>query len=193
MQLPRLEIDNRAAYIGINQRQATLEIRQPKADVRMNQPQPEVEYIKTQSKLEIDQTEAFADANLKNPLRVVKEWAEKAKQKVLQSLSEVAAEGDRLMKIEERDKTVIPEIARQNSEPEQKRINIGFMPSSAEKVKFYYQPSMIDVKVRRGNFQIDIEPKDIVKNFKPGNLQVYLKQKAVMNIKVVGSTLDQKI
>ncbi|MEK4146238.1 DUF6470 family protein [Robertmurraya sp. FSL W8-0741] len=193
MKLPRLEIDSQLAYLGLNKSRSTIEIRQPKADMSLNQPQPEVEYMKTDSKLEIDQTEAFADANLKNPLRVVKEWAAKAKQKALQSIAENAVEGNRLMRIEGQRKSAIPEIARENSEPDQMQFNIGYMPSSADKVKFSYQPSTIEIKVHRGNFNIDIKPNEPIIKYNPGNLQIYLKQKASMQIRAVGAALDQKI
>lgn len=193
MQLPRLELTNTMTQIGIEQQRATVSMRQPKADVKMNQPQPDVEYIKTKSQLEIDQTVAFADANLKHPFRMVREAAARARQDVLKGLAEEAAEGDRLMKIEYHNQNVIQQIAREESEPTPKQFNIGFMPSSAGKVKIFYQPSSIEIKVNRGNFNIDITPNYPTIKFNPGDLQIYLKQKASLQIQAVGANLNQII
>lgn len=193
MQLPRLELHNTFAQLGVQKKNASIEIRQPKAELNYNQPQPSMEIHKSASKLEIDQTEAFADANLKHPFRNIKEWAERAKQKILQSLAEKANEGDRLMKIEERSESVIPEIARQESETPPKQFNIGFMPSSTDKVKISYQPSEIKIKMNTEPMKFDVTTNGPVIKYHPGDFNIYLKQKASLNIQAVGATLDQKI
>lgn len=193
MQLPRLELHNTFALLGIQQRNATIEIRQPQAEIRYNLSQPEIKIEKTEGKFEIDQTEAFADANLKHPFRAVREWAERAKQKILQSFSEEANEGDRLMKIEGQTKSVIPEIAKQESEPPSKQISYGQTPSSANKVKISYQPS--DIKIDINTKEIDFNAKTYSPKiqYHPGNFQIYLKQKAALHIQAIGAQLDQKI
>lgn len=193
MQLPRLELTNTMAQLGISQQSATISIRQPKADLTLNQPQPDVEYIKTKSHLEIDQTEGFVDANLKHPYRLIREWAAKAKQDALRALAEEAAEGDRLMKIENQSESIIPQIAKEESENPYKPFNIGYIPSSVDRVKIHYQPSSIEVKVHQGNFNIDIKQNTPIIRYNAGDLQIYLKQKANLHIQAVGAGLDQKI
>lgn len=193
MQLPRLELHNTYAQLGVQKKNASIEIKQPKAELNYNQPQPSREIHKSASKLEIDQTEAFADANLKHPFRNMKEWTERAKQKILQSLAEKVNEGDRLMKIEERSESVIPEIARQESETPPKQFNIGFMPSSTDKVKISYQPSKIKIKMNTEPMKFDVKTNGPLIKYHPGDFNIYLKQKASLKIQAVGATLDQKI
>ncbi|MDQ0156920.1 DUF6470 family protein [Robertmurraya andreesenii] len=193
MQLPRLELHNTYAQLDVQKKNASIEIKQPKAELNYNQPQPSMEIQKSASKLEIDQTEAFADANLKHPFRNIKEWAEKAKQKILQSLAEKANEGDRLMKIEDRSESVIPEIARQKSGTPPKQFNIGFMPSSTDKVKFSYQPSEIKIIMNTEPIKLNAKTHGPTIKYHPGDFNIYLKQKASLKIQAVGATLDQKI
>lgn len=193
MQLPRLELTNTQALLGIEHQRTTTEIRQPNAKITMNQPKSDVEIIKTKGKLEIDQSEAFADANLKNPLRLTKEWAQRAKQKLLQNLSKEMSEGRRLMEIEKQKESVIPQIAKENSEIELKEIGLGFMPKSAEQIKFYYEPSELKIKVNTENLKIDVKTHQPIIKFNPGDLHIYLKQKASLHIQVIGTTIDQKI
>lgn len=193
MQLPRLELHNTFAQLGVQKKNASIEIKQPKAELNYNQPQPSMEIHKSASKLEIDQTEAFADANLKHPFRNIKEWTERAKQKILQSLAEKANEGDRLMKIEDRSESVIPEIAKQKSETPPKQFNIGFMPSSTDKVKFTYQPSEIKIKMNTEPIKFNVKTHGPIIKYHPGDFNIYLKQKASLKIQAVGATLDQQI
>lgn len=193
MQLPRLELHNTFAQLGIQQRNASIDIRQPQAEIKYNQSQPNIKIEKSEDKFEIDQTEAFADANLKHPFRAVKEWAERAKQKILQSFSEEANEGDRLMKIEGQTKSIIPEIAKQESETKPKQISFAQMPSSTDKVKIHYQPSDIKIKVNTENISFDVKTHTPKIKYNPGSFQIYLKQKASLQIQAIGATLDQKI
>lgn len=191
MQLPRLELHNTFAKLGIKKRNATIQIRQPQAELTYNQPQPEVKMYKTKGKLTIDQTEAFADAGLKHPFRMTEEQFIKSKQKVLQALATKAAEGDRLMKIEYQSSSVIPQIAKNNSEPPQKEFNIGFVPSSMSKVKIHYEPSKIKMDVNLENFTLHVKPNKPIIKFNQGDLQIYLKQKANLQIQAVGAAVDQ--
>lgn len=193
MQLPRLELHNIFAQLGIQKSNSSIEIKQPKAELHYNQPQPTIEIHKSKSRFEIDQTEALADANLKHPFRLIKEWADKAKQKVLHSLSEKAMEGDRLMNIEGQTKSVIPDIAREESQTPPKPINISFMPSSADKVKFYYKPSEINVEIKTKEIHFDVKTYNPNIKYNAGDFNIYLKQKANLQIQAIGATLDQKI
>lgn len=191
MQLPRLELHNTFAKLGIEQRNATIHIRQPQADMSYNQPQPEVKMHKTKGKLTIDQTEAFADAGLKHPFRMTKEQFSRSKQKVLQSIGAKASEGDQLMKIEHQGLSVIPQIAKNKSEPPMKEFNIGFVPESTSKVKIHYQPSEIKIDVNLENFKLHVKPNKPIIKFNQGDLQIYLKQKANLRIQAVGANINQ--
>lgn len=191
VQLLRIEISNQHAKYGLSSQKATIEIHQPSADMSIKQPQPNLTMSKTDGKLEIDQSEAFADANSKPIARRTREWAQQAKQKVIQDLEHETSEGRRLMSIESKNKNTIAEIAREQSEPEQKHFNIGFMPESAFKVKFHYTPSEIDIKIDQHQPKIKIKPNLPVVKYHPGDLQIYLRQKPSIQFKVVGSNYDR--
>ncbi|URM33453.1 DUF6470 family protein [Cytobacillus firmus] len=193
MQLPRLQLTNTMAMLGLEQTSSKITIRQPLPDVKMRQPNAEVQIQKSKGHLEIDQTEAFADANLKHAFASIKDWTAKAKQKVLQNISKEVSEGKRLMKIEDTKESVIPQIAKEKSEPPPKVLNIGYMPKSAESIKFHYQPSEIEVKVKTHNPEIKFKTHNPSINFIPGDLRIYLKQMASLQIQAIGEALDQKI
>lgn len=186
MKLPHLQINNQLMQIGIKQQSASIELHQPMADIKYNQPQPEVKMTKTESKLEIDQTEAFADANLKSPLRVTNEWAAEAKRRVLQDMANEIVQGNRMMSIEGRKENIIPQLAKEDSQPGPKTFNISYMPESIEKVRFNYTPSEINVDVNLEGFKLDVKVNNPTIKFHEGNLSIYTRQKSAISIKAVG-------
>lgn len=194
MQLPRLEIHHTFAELGFTTKQARIEIRQPHGELSIRQPHAQMKMTKTGGNLTIDQSEAFADANVKHIFRLNKEWVDKAKRKALQSLAEVAAEGNRLMKIENYPKTtIIPQIAREKSNPPPKDVNIDWIPSSLDKVKFHYEPAKIHIHVQEGKVSIKGKPRQPEITYHRGDFQIYLKQKAQMNIQVVQESINKII
>ncbi|HHW36008.1 MAG TPA: hypothetical protein GXX18_01690 [Bacillales bacterium] len=193
MQLLHLNISSQFAKLGIHSQRPGLEIKQPPADLQLRQPQPDLTMTKTKGKLEIDQSEAFADANLKPPLRRTKEAAEQSKEKLLQDLAQKANEGRRLMKIETKNKNTIAQIAREHSEPKQKQFNIGFVPESATKVKFHYTPSEIDINVNLDKAIVKAKPNKPIIKYHKGDIQIYLRQKPSIEFNVTASKYDLNI
>lgn len=185
MQIPQLRVDQTFAELGLKQQQATMQMRQPMADLSLKQPLAELEIHISDSKLEIDQTEAFADANLKSPLRMASEWVSKAKQTALQSVAQKVQEGNRLMKIEhQKQGSVIPQIAKEKSIEPPKSFKLGYMPSSPFHVKFNYTPSDVQVDAKVSKAVVKANTNEPIIHFNKGDLSIYLRQKASISMKV---------
>jgi hypothetical protein len=184
MQIPQLRIDQSFAELGLKQQQATMQIRQPMAELSLKQPMAELKIHISESKLEIDQTEAFADANLKSPLRMANEWVSKAKQKAMQNVAQKVQEGNRLMKIEHQNESIIPQIAKEKSMDPPKPFKLGYMPSSPFHVKFNYTPSDVQVDAKVSKAVVKANTKEPIIHFNQGDLSVYLRQKASIRMKV---------
>ncbi len=191
MQLPRLDITNQFAKLGIQQQRPNIEVEQHLAEVEIKQKKPEMEIIKSKGKLTIDQSEAFADADLKPILTRNKEWAEQAKQAIQQDIANKTKEGQRLMGIEN-DNNTIPQMAKDQTTPTQKSSNIKFIPETAEKVKFQYTPSEIDIKIKQHETTVEANIKSPTITYHPWDLTIYLKQKPSISFKIVGSLYDNQ-
>ncbi|MBG9544721.1 hypothetical protein ABE29_18745 [Cytobacillus firmus] len=190
MQLAKIQISTQAGFLGIQKQDAKLHIQQPPAEMKMRQPQADIQYEKTKGRLQIDQSEAFAEANLKPITQQIREWASKARQKLKQGLAEEAREGDQLMKIEGSKKSMIPQIAKQESEPSPKTVNSSFLPSTPEKVKFHYTPSNLEINIKANKAIIEAKPHMPRFQYQPGDISIYLKQKAAITFKIAGGTID---
>lgn len=178
MDSPKLMIvHQQRAEIGLNIKRASVSISQPNADIRYSSPQPNVKYSIKQAKLLIDQSQAFDEANLKSPLTMTREAAQKAKQAVLKGISRRVREGNQLMDIAHTKRLMIPQMMKQRTGIQKKEFNIGYMPSSLHAVKIKYQPGALELDVNIGNFRIDVTPNDPIYRYQPGNLDIYLKQK----------------
>lgn len=193
MQLPRLEMHNTFAQIGMSQEQSSIEMRQPWAEVRMNQPQPKLNYDIELCEVHIDQTEAFADANLMHPFRNIREWVQRCRQIAMQNLIKEVKEGNRLMEIENQSGTIIPQLAKEASTPPQKEIGLKYVPGSLDKVKFYYYPGDLKIIMEDNDFFVNITPRKPIIKVNPGDLNIYLRQKENLEIKVVEPQYNKKI
>lgn len=190
MQLPQIRIESVSAKLGIQQSPTRIEMKQPKGELDIRQPQADIKYEKTDALIQIDQTEAFADANLKHINRRIEEWATKGKQHVLKAIATMVRQGEQYMKIE-KGGNMIPQIARTNSETPTKEFNIGFVPTSLSKVKINYSPGDFQAIIKQNTPEISAKTHEPIIKVKPGNLNIYLKQKASMSFSVIGGNIDK--
>ncbi|WP_066290378.1 DUF6470 family protein [Bacillus sp. FJAT-29937] len=189
MRLPSIQINATSAKLEIQKTPTTIQMRQPMADMTIRQPHAQIDYQQRDATIQIDQSEAFADAGLKPISRHIREWAEKGEQQAKQAIATIAQQGDQMMKIEQGG-LVIPQIAKTNSEDPIREFNIGFMPSSASKVKIQYSPGAFHMKVDQQEPIIKIKPNQPVINVNPGKTNIYLKQKSSISFSVPGLNVD---
>ena len=150
MNLASVQITNIDGQLAARRTPTTLEMKQPMADMTIRQPQAEIQYSQKDAKLLIDQSEAFADAGLKPISRMIQEYAEKGRQQVLKATATMAKQGDQLMNIAKESGT-IQRLAKENSEDPIRDFNIGFIPTSASKVKKTIHSWRITYKNRSKN------------------------------------------
>ncbi|SDH19564.1 hypothetical protein SAMN05192534_102134 [Alteribacillus persepolensis] len=85
MNIPMVEITMTHAKLGMNMSRPPLEIKQRPADIHIEQNFQHTVHISTESaSVKIDQSEAFADANMIHPFDRLKQYAEKGKQAALE-------------------------------------------------------------------------------------------------------------
>ncbi|WP_227937251.1 DUF6470 family protein [Alkalihalobacillus deserti] len=191
MQLTSLNIQQTDARIGLSSSRPGPQIRQQAADMQIRQNHNNlIEISTTASKMHIDQTEAFADANLKSSLRVANEAAARALQQVSSFVAKTAQQGDQLMRIEN-GTGAITRIAKANSEPTPKQFNIGYMPKSADRVKFVFQPAQVNIKARTNETDIIVNRRAPQIEMPKWQSDVYIKQKNQISFEAVGGTVNR--
>jgi Family of unknown function (DUF6470) len=190
MNVPQIRLESTSAKIGLTIDKPVQEIQQQPADLMIKQPTPELQIDRSPSQLTIDQTEAWADMDLKHISRRIEEFAQKGYEDWLTGLSRLAQEGDDLMRIENGGNP-IPEHAKMNSESPIYEFNIGFIPSD-NSVKINYQPSVVKLNWQTHKPEINVKVNKPVHQYTPGPVNIDLTQKPSLSIDFVGLYVDEK-
>ncbi|AOM81902.1 DUF6470 family protein [Salisediminibacterium beveridgei] len=190
MDLPRIAIQSTQAQTAVQTSRPPMSISQQNADMQIDNAlsgrfRMSQEFVE----ISIDQTEAFADADVKSIFRRNDEWAQRAMQQALQYAAKTARQGEQLKKIENQG-DVIPELARQDGERAPKEYNYGAVPSSMDKVQFGYQPGDIQVDVDWPDANIRVQRHEPQVSIPRWETNVYLQQKNTIRFDVTGNTIN---
>jgi hypothetical protein len=175
MQIPRLRMQSTQAILGIEKSNSSIQIQQPHARMELQQPKATIEMNRTPPKLNIDQTQAWADMNLKSILRRNEETAQEGYQAWMKYLAKTAQEGSELMKIENGG-GVIAAQAKRNAQLPKHEFGLGFIPSPFS-VKFNYQPGNVQVTPHTYDVVSNIKAKKPIIHYQPGSVNYHLQQK----------------
>ncbi|MGO4888799.1 DUF6470 family protein [Anaerobacillus sp. MEB173] len=193
MEMPHIDITQTNAAVSMKSNRPPLQIKQPHADLSIKQEHFDlIQISKTASKLYIDQTEAFADANLVSPLRSSKEFLDRTNQEVGEYVAKMSQQGDQLMKIEN-GTGAIYQIAAENSNLPRRETQLGWMPRSAFQVKFDYDPGELSFAVRKAKVEINVKRNEPIINIPKWQIDVYVKQKQSISFQAVGGNVNRKL
>ncbi|WP_353854442.1 DUF6470 family protein [Bacillus sp. Bos-x628] len=182
MQIPRLLMQQKYAKLQMSTTPSRQVIEQPRADLEIEQPKAVMNITRTPSKLTIDQSEAFADMDLKSIFRRSEEWAAEGKRAVGEGMGRRAEEGSELIKIEDGG-NAIAEFAKINGGPSAKEFTIGVIPSFFS-VKVNYQPSELQIDIEPQKAVIEATPHKPIVTYYPGKLNIDMLQYPELKIEV---------
>ena len=186
MKLPQIRMESQFAKIQINQTNARQDIKQELPQMQIEQPQAEVSLRTTPSKLSIDQSQAWADMNLKTIRMLNDGFAKEALQTVQQGTARTAREGRELMKLENGGNPIAAQ-AKRNYSPPMKQLGIKFIPSNFS-VKIDYQPSELNIDVTTHKPKIQAQTYKPTFTYHPGNVETSLLQKNYLNVSFTEGT-----
>ncbi|MBC5637899.1 hypothetical protein H8S33_13900 [Ornithinibacillus sp. BX22] len=180
MELPQIRMQSQMARISMMTQPAKQEIRQPKADLFIQQPHAELSMRTIPSKLTIDQTQAWADMNLKSAPQSIEEFAQLGMQGAQEGTARRATQGTELMKIENNNNPIVSQAV-QNAYRPQRPLGIQFIPSVFS-VKINYQPSEVEIDIKPNKPIIETQVNKPELNYTPGSVDVSLDQYAELDI-----------
>lgn len=191
MDFPRIQIDQTFGKIGLHHRPARILIEQRPAKLEIRQPKAKLLLRTTGGKLDIDQSQAFAEANLKHVFQLTAEYAALGRKAVLEGIARRAREGDRLMQIEKGGHP-IADLARKGAYPPAKQLQIGWMPHSPFSVRFHYEPVRVDIFAFPREPQVNVQTYQPHIKYVPGKIRGWMRQWPTLEITVRGLLVDQK-
>ncbi len=183
MQLPQIRMQSTFIQTSLQIEDPVQRIEQPKAIQSIEQPKAIVNMEVIPGQLTIDQTEAWAQMDIKPISQRTAENAQEGKQKALEGIARRAREGDDLMHIE-RGGNAIAAHAKENSELPQKQFNVGWIPSPFS-VKMHYEQAKVQFDVQTQKPIIDVQIRQPIHDYTPGDVTVSVSQKNSLQIDVI--------
>lgn len=193
MRLPYLEHTSTRAYIGLNIHRPHLDIRQQQADLQIRQ--QHVASFKldiTHGEIRIDQSQAFADADLKGILRRNDEFIQRAKQTGRDYVAKLAQEGDQLMKIENDGYNKFAQVAANNNMPKHFETNVQLVPKPFG-VKIDHIPGSVQVQAGEAPLTIEVTPREPNIRIPKWQTETYVRQKNSLSFQVIGLNVDRTL
>lgn len=190
----RLQMNSQMAKIGLNikKHDFTMDTKNPKLNLEINKPEIEIET--TKPKVNIDQTEAFADAGIKNTERQMRDMASEAVRVMLKGIERNVSQGDQLADIHKvSDDTVIANQAYHNAFGQfEYDWALDFIPKHGP--EFTPIKGEVNIRLKKGTVNGQLDRGDVQTKFNRGKVETYLRQKNKLDIKVFeGKKFDLEV
>ncbi len=189
-----LSIQTTSTQIGIHHASGKWNIESQKATLHFRTKQAKVNLDTELPMVIIDQYECFATAGLKNNYDLTRSMAQKAYQQLIEYIGKTASDGNTLAAIENGGNP-IKAIAVRDAYPEH-TFGIDSIPKARPKISFTGGVN-IEWEDARHGARIGIEgqynPGYIMIDYKPSDIDIYVKQYPKINIEYLGNSIDSKI
>ena len=180
MQLPQIRMQSTFIQTSIQIEDPVQRIEQPKAIQSIEQPKAIVNMKSAPGQLTIDQSEAWAQMDIKPISQRTAEFAQEGKQKALEGLARRARQGDDLMHIERGGNPITAHV-KENSARPPKQFNVGWIPSPFS-VKMHYERAKMQFDVQTQKPIIDVQIRKPIHDYTPGDVSVSVSRKNSLQI-----------
>ena len=183
-----LVINQSFGKLGINTTDVFINIQQQKPVVDITSTLPRVQIDNRAVRVEIDQTRCFDESGLKTIDAFTRDIAKKALVHSLQAIASIAREGDFLARIEV-NKNAIPILAARKME-KNRDYTLVTMPWSRPKIRF---TGKTDISWEMGTVEVQVKSKFPRISATRGSVDVYLIQKAYVEVEYRGRKVDKSL
>ena len=183
----QVHIHSTDAKIGMQSVRPPMNIDQGAADLSIRKSGSDYLSISQEAaSLYIDQSKAFAEANLKSVTQLAADWAAKGRASVQQYAGSKAEEGNQLAKIERG--VTVAQLAQQKSQQMPAMSNIAYMPHSIDRVSIQVQPGRLDIQAPTAKMEINATPHPVKIDIPKWNMNTYMMQKPSLSFSVETSS-----
>ncbi|RAP73935.1 DUF6470 family protein [Paenibacillus montanisoli] len=181
MELPRLSIHQTYAKIGIQTQAASLDIQSPPGELSIQQPQAKMEIESSRGELEIDSSEAWAALGMGSNLEWLNSIYSQCKSIALQAIAKIVEDGNRMAQITNPN-NAFAELARDAFQRKNPIQYVG--EASVDHVRLHYRAHapIINIEPQLPLIEYTAHKPEI--QYHPGSVEVYLKQKNSVEIRV---------
>lgn len=186
-----LRITTTPALLGLNRTPGKLDMQQPKADQEIHTEQAKVKIQSTQPKILIDQTQCFSESGLKPISDFSRENAQYGISKMYDSVARISEQGTELSNIQDPSNKFAEQGLYNAYDQFQVDYNMVTMPRSKPNITVI--EGKTDITVEGGTVNHNVKVNKPIVDFKPGKVEIYIRQMNSINIEAVPSKLDKKV
>lgn len=181
----KLNIAQQPAKLALNIKDPFLNIRTTPPQIQLSTEPAIVEINRTEGKLEIDQYPCRYSIGFKNNFDFAYDFAQEGKQSVLAAVGEIAAEGDRLARIESKE-NAIANIATESmfSDP------ADVVWARVESPNIHYQPGKVEFNPIYGKVNLDLERGTVSLELQRGEVKGQISQYQNIRFWTTNSKVD---
>ena len=182
-----LKIEQTWAQIGLKSSlpQLKLQIQEPQLEIK--ETLPEVQIEQQAVRIQCDATQCREEIGLRTPLAYSRYIAQKGWQESLAFIAQKARTGDLMARIDKHNISAV--MAHLGSQAfDNRQFNIARIPSSPVKVEV--TPPELQINWQMGDLQIQPRNGDVTANLVRGEVNVFLRQEASINIQYLGEKVD---
>ncbi|WP_248929415.1 DUF6470 family protein [Paenibacillus hamazuiensis] len=179
MNIPRIQIHQQFAQIGIDAELGQQSIKQPQATLDMNIELPKVQIDAEDGKLSIDQSKAFEGLGHGPFLQVMSQLYTRSANIGLQGIAKIVADGNRMAQITN-PTNAFAELAKNAAFDSLEYRPLG--TPSYDNVDVHYEPGPLDINLQQGSINLQTHPNRPEYHYYRGKFDVYLLQKADIDI-----------
>ncbi|MCR8844801.1 DUF6470 family protein [Paenibacillus sp. SC116] len=187
MNLPRIEINQQFARVGLERNPGQLKIETPPSELKIHQEHVSVELSRSDDSLSIDSRKAWSALGRARFEEVTDRIAQQSLQISMQNIANLAQEGDRMMASHQKS-NAFAEIARERMF-RQFRIDIAGEPNY-DNVEVTYMPGQLQTNVKPGGVNFEFERTKPSIDYYPGKINPYLIQQNFIFFNATGQQLD---
>ncbi|CEH30603.1 hypothetical protein AM501_15300 [Aneurinibacillus migulanus] len=188
MNLPRIQLNQTFYKLGWDTQQPSYSFNPSRATLSIEQKPAEMVLNPTPPRVLIDQTECWADMDLKHIFRRNAEFASYGKQQVLQYISRVMQEGEQLRAIENKG-NAIASIAKSKKLIPDHQFTYRNVPGNFS-LKMQGVPGALNMEWREGEITVDVQQTPFEHHYEKGKITYHTLQKNRLDIDVIGGTID---
>ncbi|MFT9849595.1 DUF6470 family protein [Aneurinibacillus sp. REN35] len=188
MNMPRLDIQQTFAKLDWEVQTPSYTFEPGRAELSIQQQPAEMVLHRTPSQLTIDQSQCWADMDLKHTFRRIAEDAAAGHQQALAYIEKVTLEGEQLGAIEHGGNT-IRSLAMDNRFLPEHSFTYGNVPSNFS-LRLDFTPGDLGMEWNTGGTTIDVHTAPFQHHYEKGKITYMMQKKNEMHFQMVGGNVN---
>ena len=184
----QIRIDQQFAQIGLDIQKPVLALRTTQPKIELDIQKPRLEMHSPRPRIHIDQSQCFADMGKRTPSQFSRYYADLGMQTALETIGEIAAEGDMLGHIEKG--ITLEEIAATKMD-DMVDFNVTAIPKQPPEINWDIRP--VEIELIRGQVDLTLHRGTVENNFQWGKVNLYIEQKNYLKFSWYDTKLNQLV